>query len=982
MEIDLKGLAFKKKLGLFLGGTFMKKQVFITLFLLLGVLIDQSLAVEVTLFGPNQYLRTTGKPNVYSDTFPGIPGQGKLIIKNGDANGNNRVSSALISVNGQQILSPNDFNQQVYNIEVPVNLVENNSILVQIQSKPGSYITVKITEEIAADAAAVIGPSGGTITANNGIQAFIPQGATDNSIVAAISYVSPDQLRIDPSEQLGVLGAVNFNIGDAALKINAELTIPKPSNFSAGPQIYLGKIIPLSEKDLIAMVDTASVQGNSITTNSPAINGVLSSGIFPFYTNNTVCGVPGYQNYFAGKINPICTDKLYLRIYLLTEEPILLAQNQNLYKYINGTLTFNDRVQSVISIADTMATLNGLRGAKVEELIADADSEMSEFMANVYGGYWDILALWIPLIACPFTGSCAQELAVTVEEMWFNAWAATQVIYLEEEMNNNLIAMAFFDRYYSYGRNQSLVAQSLGLATGADMDSIVKAVAKTVVNAPWWWPFPSYDVSKIKNIISSGQQWVEAIYKALPPPPGGPWLSFVEGNPGIPGDGILINAANAGTSWGFELVEPIPLGQFTDGFTITYFPLNDIEYIYRFLFYFNVFNEASDSQCRTSSHFLLSPDGYTPFNAIGGIFANLGQLDVDWWILWEFNNLKPGCGITSKDLYINRLGFALRDPSSGSFVYLTTLDAATLLHSQNAVPGNNKPPEPGITVTAQGRTFNENWLFLTGDSGQTVNVAFSAARSFDPDGSIASYRWKIGDQVVSTARDFSYNITLDSETFVDTNNVFVILEAWDNSGAMKLAYTGIIWAPPPPICMTAQGREVCNEPLNLTVSQGQTIRVYFRTSIFANLSPSFEWYINGTQVSTSHSLNYDLGAGTYQILLKWRYNDIEYQDQGTVEVTIIVTESFFTITGINPNPATKNQTVTFTLTGTGFQNGFTAQLINELGQIWPVSSTEYVNSTTVRVTVFLGSGPTSTQTIKIINPNGQSAQINFTALAG
>ena len=74
--------------------------------------------------------------------------------------------------------------------------------------------------------------------------------------------------------------------------------------------------------------------------------------------------------------------------------------------------------------------------------------------------------------------------------------------------------------------------------------------------------------------------------------------------------------------------------------------------------------------------------------------------------------------------------------------------------------------------------------------------------------------------------------------------------------------------------------------------------------------------------------------------------------------------------------------MTFTLTGTGFQSGFTATLINELNQSFPASSVQFISSTSVKATVFLGAGPTSTQTIKITNPYGQSAQINFTALAG
>lgn len=69
------------------------------------------------------------------------------------------------------------------------------------------------------------------------------------------------------------------------------------------------------------------------------------------------------------------------------------------------------------------------------------------------------------------------------------------------------------------------------------------------------------------------------------------------------------------------------------------------------------------------------------------------------------------------------------------------------------------------------------------------------------------------------------------------------------------------------------------------------------------------------------------------------------------------------------------------MTGTGFQSGFTARLINELGQQFPASPTQFISSTTVTVTVSIGAGPTSaTQSIQITNPDAQTATINFQAL--
>ena len=123
----------------------MKKQVLVLIFLLLGLFVGESFAVEVTVFGPKQYLRTAGSKDVYANTFSAIPGEGKLIVRNGNQSGERRVidavSSAVVTVNGEQIFGPNDFNKQVYYLEAPINLGEDNSISIELASEPDSYIT-------------------------------------------------------------------------------------------------------------------------------------------------------------------------------------------------------------------------------------------------------------------------------------------------------------------------------------------------------------------------------------------------------------------------------------------------------------------------------------------------------------------------------------------------------------------------------------------------------------------------------------------------------------------------------------------------------------------------------------------------------------------------------------------------------------------------------------------------------------------------
>jgi hypothetical protein len=110
-------------------------------------------------------------------------------------------------------------------------------------------------------------------------------------------------------------------------------------------------------------------------------------------------------------------------------------------------------------------------------------------------------------------------------------------------------------------------------------------------------------------------------------------------------------------------------------------------------------------------------------------------------------------------------------------------------------------------------------------------------------------------------------------------------------------------------------------------------------------------------------------------------------DASTNRQSPTVTEQVFadsscplTITSISPNSIIKGQSYTFTLTGNGFQQGFTATLINEANQSFPITITQFISATSIQVTASIGSGPTATQTIRITNPSGQSASIPFTAL--
>ncbi len=111
-------------------------------------IFSHGLACENAVFGPKQYVRTTGSPNIYSDSFAAFTQKGDLVIENGNVNGKHRVTSACVFVNNQKVLDPHDFKKSHYRMRVPVDLSDGqNTLRVELRSKPGTYLTIRIVQQ-------------------------------------------------------------------------------------------------------------------------------------------------------------------------------------------------------------------------------------------------------------------------------------------------------------------------------------------------------------------------------------------------------------------------------------------------------------------------------------------------------------------------------------------------------------------------------------------------------------------------------------------------------------------------------------------------------------------------------------------------------------------------------------------------------------------------------------------------------------------
>nr|MBL0731832.1 hypothetical protein [Desulfobacterales bacterium] len=109
-------------------------------------------AGEISAFGPKQYVRTTGAPNIYNDTFTARPGEARLIIKNGlpgeKTKKDKRIRSGVVSLNGIVLFTHDDFKHQTYILDTTITLKESNELRIELESIPTHYLSIEIIQEI------------------------------------------------------------------------------------------------------------------------------------------------------------------------------------------------------------------------------------------------------------------------------------------------------------------------------------------------------------------------------------------------------------------------------------------------------------------------------------------------------------------------------------------------------------------------------------------------------------------------------------------------------------------------------------------------------------------------------------------------------------------------------------------------------------------------------------------------------------------
>jgi hypothetical protein len=210
--------------------------------------VSSGAAQTATTFGPKQYTRGKGATQSFSETFSRCAGGTcQLVIVNGNPDGSNRVSSASVALNGVQLLGPSDFDPNVARLVLPVNLADNDQLSVNLNSKPGSFLTVSVECSNFASLGVALQPGVVSSIWNNGtVSVAIPLQNLGNTEATNVSitniqagsgaYLGPTPFAyaagtIDPDE------SQQINAEFSGLNGNAPFPLTVSGTYNFGPSV-------------------------------------------------------------------------------------------------------------------------------------------------------------------------------------------------------------------------------------------------------------------------------------------------------------------------------------------------------------------------------------------------------------------------------------------------------------------------------------------------------------------------------------------------------------------------------------------------------------------------------------------------------------------------------------------------------------------------------------------------------------------------
>lgn len=265
------------------------------------------------LFGPTQYIRTTGAPNQLTGTItvPANVGRPFLLhIVNGQSNGQNRISSAWIEVKTVQVAGPADFGQNIGVVDQTISLNPGpNQLKVKLASTPGAYLTVYVygTKILPTPTGLTPNPLNLTVGSSGTLTATISPAPTTAGTLTVMSTNAgvatvPSSISFTVNQTSIAIPVTTVAVGNA--QITATLndgSVSATVNVSAAPPT-IASLQPASSTITQGGTGTLTVtmsaaQSTSTTiavsSSAPSIASVPTSVTVPAGQTSTSITVPG-----------------------------------------------------------------------------------------------------------------------------------------------------------------------------------------------------------------------------------------------------------------------------------------------------------------------------------------------------------------------------------------------------------------------------------------------------------------------------------------------------------------------------------------------------------------------------------------------------------------------------------------------------------------------------------------------------------------
>jgi len=271
----------------------MRRMVSLALALVLGVLLTAPAVAQTVLFGPQTYQRTAGAPNQFTDTFTlpaGATAPYALHLVNGQPDGTKRVSSATIKLNGTEILSPSDFNQNVAVLDRTVTLQSANTLTVQLTSAPGSRLTISVLATSAGAQPTALTPNPLTLAAGaTGTLTATLAPAPAGAGTVAVSSADPAVATV-PASVAFTAGQTSVPVAITAVAAGSTTVTVTLNGASAASQVTVTPPPPA----ITGFTPTSGLVGDIVTlTGTQFINvqTVAFNGVAALYTIDSATAI-------------------------------------------------------------------------------------------------------------------------------------------------------------------------------------------------------------------------------------------------------------------------------------------------------------------------------------------------------------------------------------------------------------------------------------------------------------------------------------------------------------------------------------------------------------------------------------------------------------------------------------------------------------------------------------------------------------------